>query len=577
MKKIYSTVILLTVFMLSSTIAQASDAVLEKLLKLESAGFIYGVKEHIPKYREANIKPSEKVTSYEFFYNSPVEGGNSKNYIQMRGLLITNPDLDNPLEAKMNQVYVGGYSISEIWDKTDDYSIKYDCVSEFAKRYGGNLVVLEHRYFGESWYDGMWDHMEYCNAALAAEDFAYIISTFRNNLFAKDNRMVFSGISKGGIATSIQAVKYPDDADLFVPYSGPWCNSPYDDRLLAYLKQNTYARPEFEGDISCENYTKIVNCISSDPDIRAEYEKWFLAIYGTSPKEVHSYSISWPVFVQDLASYMPRETMRTKMYYADQAFTTNEWAFYIAMGGMKYGTEYEDSLKAHPEAGPSQSLEYCKQVHAADTGRMTARHMVLKNPADKISKDSILSQDNIIYNYQAKKELGYYKGVLLDSYYRDDEYGQKFKEEDKQMIEKYGNFIDTANGMSRFTYSDALYKEITAGIKTAKRPVIFIYGEDDFWTGAAIEDQYINNSTSWKRIMPAQNHNACISDAPADMQNEIWTYTDAVLNLKTTAINAIVTDKASSTETVKARTVISNGRIVIMRGNKMYNLAGQEM
>ena len=121
---------------------------------------------------------------------------------------------------------VGGYSLMT---SMSDYSL-------FPEDYAHNAVRIEYRFFGESRPEGLdndsVDMWEYLTVENAAEDIHSLISKISTVLTGK---RVMTGASKGGFTTNYQAYKYPEDADLFIPFCAPLCDSASDTRMYDFL------------------------------------------------------------------------------------------------------------------------------------------------------------------------------------------------------------------------------------------------------------------------------------------------------------------------------------------------------
>ncbi|WP_456460227.1 S28 family serine protease [Reichenbachiella sp.] len=88
---------------------------------------------------------------------------------------------------------------------------------EISKNLGLNLIIVEYRFYGESKPDNIpW---EYLTNDQAVEDYHRINQAFRK--IYKTGKWLTSGISKGGETAMIYKSKYPEDADVVVPYVAP--------------------------------------------------------------------------------------------------------------------------------------------------------------------------------------------------------------------------------------------------------------------------------------------------------------------------------------------------------------------
>ncbi|MBR0035292.1 MAG: hypothetical protein IJP54_06420 [Synergistaceae bacterium] len=126
----------------------------------------------------------------------------------------------------VNVVNVDGYELYEGRFTIDDRV-------ELAKMYNVNYINIEYRYFAKSAPEGLskkstalW---EYLTDENASNDFHSIMEQLRGIL---SGTWVFTGTSKGGQMTNIFSYYYPDDADAYVAYVGPFCDGTNDERLM---------------------------------------------------------------------------------------------------------------------------------------------------------------------------------------------------------------------------------------------------------------------------------------------------------------------------------------------------------
>ena len=130
---------------------------------------------------------------------------------------------------------------------------------------------------------------------------------------------------------------------------------------------------------------------------------------------------------------------------------------------------------------------------------------------------------------------------------------------------------------ANLTFNRSLYDRTMAATQNATKPILLIYGEDDTWTGAAVKDEFINDTNVKKFILPAQNHTAGFSSNTDQAKcDAIRAALDAVLGTGTPqAIDQ--TPFPSGEGWGEARKILRNGQIFIFRGDKTYTLTGAEV
>ena len=126
----------------------------------------------------------------------------------------------------VNVMYVGGYYLRDSRFINDDRC-------ELAEMYSSNYINVEYRYFAKSAPEGLdkrsaalW---EYLTDENAANDFHSIMEQLKSIL---SGTWVFTGGSKGGQMTNLFSYYYPNDADAYVAYVGPFCDGAEDERLM---------------------------------------------------------------------------------------------------------------------------------------------------------------------------------------------------------------------------------------------------------------------------------------------------------------------------------------------------------
>jgi hypothetical protein len=111
-----------------------------------------------------------------------------------------------------------------------DYGKKPDYINELCTLINANQVVVEHRYFGQSWPDSLqWQYLTVDNAAGDHHEIVSLLKPFFTG------KWVSTGISKGGQTALLHRVFYPDDVDLTVSYVAPMNFAVEDGRHEPYI------------------------------------------------------------------------------------------------------------------------------------------------------------------------------------------------------------------------------------------------------------------------------------------------------------------------------------------------------
>lgn len=117
---------------------------------------------------------------------------------------------------------------------TEGYGANYAAnpryADELSKIFEANLVVVEHRYFGESVPSPRrWEHL---NGPNAMHDL-HVIREALKTLYK--GKWIATGISKGGQTAMMYRTLYPNDVDITVCYVAPLCVSARDDRHARFI------------------------------------------------------------------------------------------------------------------------------------------------------------------------------------------------------------------------------------------------------------------------------------------------------------------------------------------------------
>ena len=154
-------------------------------------------------------------------------------YAQTFKIFIEQPlDHNNPGGKKIKQkIYLShrDYSLPLVIE-LDGYNVDFNRPNELAEILKCNLIVVEHRYFGESLPDSL--DWKYLTIEQAANDHHRIIETLKN---IYHNQWITTGISKGGQTTYIHKYYFPEDADASVCYVAPLNIAQEDPRIYHFL------------------------------------------------------------------------------------------------------------------------------------------------------------------------------------------------------------------------------------------------------------------------------------------------------------------------------------------------------
>lgn len=203
MKKLYfSSLVLLLV--LSSTLVAQDSVLLVKLRQLKGIEVVGPVR-HNAQFSEA----------YEIKFSQPVDHNNPGGQIFTQRMFIGHVGFDKPMVLSTS-----GYSAGDLG------------MAEPAVLVKGNLIRVEHRYFGKSTPDPL--DWKYLTVWQSASDHHAIVQLFKQ---LYPDKWISTGHSKDGQTAMMFKAFYPEDIDVAIPYVAPLNTSKVDPRIFTFLAQ----------------------------------------------------------------------------------------------------------------------------------------------------------------------------------------------------------------------------------------------------------------------------------------------------------------------------------------------------
>ena len=168
---------------------------------------------------------------YEVFFRQPVDHGNPAAGTMQQKALIFFKGFDRP-----TVMYTRGYDVPDIW-KNNKANL------DIAANMDANLIIVEHRYFGDSknLSDTRWD---YLTIEQAAADHHAIFQAMKPLL---PKEWISSGTSKDGMTSLFYRYFYPNDMTVTTVFCAPFMTS------LHYTPIGTYLDCESGSDAEREN------------------------------------------------------------------------------------------------------------------------------------------------------------------------------------------------------------------------------------------------------------------------------------------------------------------------------------
>lgn len=528
--------------------------------------------EALPQWAQELIAKNPGVIDSIYYYNPDEKGPDTRTYViyyhqplnhtqpgsaqfPLRALITVFKDTD-PTRA-VNHIYASGYDIDCLYRPDSAFAAdKDDCTMEIAWRYHANYIQIEHRYFQFSAPAECWTTLDDLRAEEAAADFHYLTEALKKVLKGK---YVMSGVSKGGIATLLQHRFYPNDMDIYVPYSAPFFNTDRDLAMQKYWYNNGWNKEYLDMFTTVRKaaitnhrtifpiYLKMLGGGATQAKIDSIYCYYLLSTAAFGVYE-HAYS--------DTASLRKQLVLNDSIMKAKNIapYGDTVYAYIIEKGKFTLADfpQWIDTLRKYPE--PNQAPK--RKLH------LTNLRPFGITSKEWFENDSVKGK---AYEYQAKCELGYFD-YRFDEIIDDPASAKAFND---YWIQHAGCVHNLMYPYFRSrTFSPALYNETMAATQNAAKPIVLLYGADDNWTGAAVKDEYVNGASVRKFILPAQNHLVTFSS------NTDKTQCDAIRSILDGVLSTPQNLESVSDDPAPARKLMRNGRVVFLRDGKTYNMLG---
>lgn len=532
--------------------------------KLEQCSIIDSV-----VYVNDSLICKSNASVYHIYYHQPVSHqAHDGEQFQLRCVMIVRDDND-PATCS-NEFYFGGYEIDGVWENA---SLCFNSKSkaEISHRYHSNLFIPEHRYFSYSSPEKCWEKLEWLNADEASQDFHALLEALKTVLKGK---WVITGISKGGITTAMQHAFFPDDADIFVPNSAPFCRTVSDPRLHFYFENNGWT-PELRErldsmyremieDSAAINFFATLYRKSKPKATDYECRKAYLVNTLEKGFSLHSYTQQNIVgklldsnrrlkdsimSVCDTLPHPASSYLNAKYALSDDPDASITWKEYIQ--------QTKTESKAVSKPNKFYTLSEIRRNLASEYYSMT--------------KEQWESSPFMAYYYQACLQLGQYTYDFHNIY----------KEPEEQAFADSLQAFFTREELDYTTFQNpwlktvkydnyALFSMVEQKTQTATKPIVFLYATDDPWTAAQMGDEYVNGDNVRKYILDYQIHGVSIDKDKTYKHDEIWEFIDKVMASDPSDITEVNQENDSG----KALKLVKNGRIIIQKHGKQFTIAG---
>ena len=337
-------------------------------------------------------------------------------------------------------------------------------------KFSTNCVQVEYRYHGFSLPEGDENSFKYLSAKQQSADLHNIVTDLKKALLK--GKWLSTGVSKNGMTTYDYAYYYPGDVDVYVPFVAPLLFQNADMRIGDYMITG-----------SVKDYL---------PQIKAAFQK--LVSDQKVLDATAQYALKY--YKEDKDFDVPADSV---LHY------TVEFAYDHLFGKQSYG-DIEAWSKFIPKEGDDPATyalffnldENDLRIYRQQSGTRGP----LRKRDDPFGMQVPVDQGNIGYNYSWVKE-----GTLLT-------------DSDK----KYFDDKEKASKASKKTELSYLVKDF---LKTTDCKMFFVYGENDPWTGAAIDDP--TNENVKKLIIKNGTHNDAIQTYTADERNQLMDFVKPII------------------------------------------------
>lgn len=316
------------------------------------------------------------------------------------------------------------------------------------KKFDLNCVQVEYRYNGFSLPEWDADSFKYLSAEQQSKDLHAIVTDLKKALITGDGKWLSTGLSKNGDTTTQYAyfdeLNGWNDIDVYVPFASPNILQEYDIRIGTYMitKSSKDVQPLLE-----KAYKKLVDD------------------QAVADATIEAYAKKGGKFKKDSALLSTVEAVLENLFQLQSYADYNTWTKLIP----KEGDKPETYAKFFMLTPTSPEVEY----------KVAGARGPLRKRRTPYEVQNAMEQGGAGFDYS-----WFLDGKLLS------ESDKKFF---KDLIEK-----------SKKSKTMDLQVNVRKNLETTKKKLIFVYGEDDPWTGAAIADP--SNPNVKKYIVPHGTH-----------------------------------------------------------------------
>ena len=474
---------------------------------VKTAADVLGLIDRVTIIKDTIDKDNSSVVY--FYFNQPIDHKNpdAGTFQQYCVLHYEHPD-------SVTVLHTQGYSITER---------QYFRQIDLSKNFGGNYLEVEHRYYkrseiGDSRREARTaSYWEYNTAAQSTADLHEIVTAFKaTNAF--NGKWISSGVSKNGMLTSLYAYYYPNEVDVYVPFCAPFCVGQETPGIGQYTTQQCG-----KGIEAIEKCWTALRTYLLNPELQAEVEELYKSDYPDNEK-VQEYTLQE---VKRIIVYRYMRFMFQKFAYHQ----ISEWEdvipgpfasalkyyLFASLGKDNFKKKLIALRKVYEKEGHDDDIDdfdYEEDTYDdyEDYDEEDEKYWNEDTPEESNDSKTVpkkILQD--IYHIHAAKELGYFlfdwQWLLNEGLIDATDLNVFYK---WQTSKRY-------NGYYSVTYDEGkLMKDFLQFVQNNRNDkkcrMLFIYGANDPWTGAAIPDPAADDPYVKKYIVPSGLHSGHLNN-----------------------------------------------------------------
>ena len=442
-----------------------------------------------------------------FYFDQPVDHNDPSagTFRQYCALHYVHPD-------SVTVLHTEGYSTTErkLFQQRD-----------LSKNLGGNFLEVEHRYYRKSRINPDADYnkaeyWKYNTAGQSTADLHAVVTALKASGRFR-GKWVSTGISKNGILTGLYAYYYPNDMDVYVPFCAPFCNGSETPGIGRWLTQECG-----KGTVARDRIWATLKRMATDADLQedlaARYKAEFpknMRIQGYNTKQIMYFILyrymsrvfskfcyvpfsSWQDVVPSPTSSGELVSLFTNIYVKN---------YYSQINNLRKLWNLEEVTEENDYESETYD-DYDYEDYDDWDGEDGEPAPVCADAPEDEELEKLLKT---IYFVHAARELGYFlydwsplteESLITDGMFR--------WLKNNQTIHRY-------NRIYGVTYDGGVlmnnFLNFVAENRNRERcRMLFVYGANDPWTGAAIPDPAADDPCVKKYIVPGGIHSDRIND-----------------------------------------------------------------